>query len=80
VLPGGAFYLMLPLAPGADSRRAAIDLVGHGVAIAPGSAFGNAACDQLRVSLAASQDTLGRALDRILPWYEETSGGTELLA
>ena len=37
VRPAGAFYQMVPLAPGTDSRRAALDLVEHGVATAPGN-------------------------------------------
>src|SRR5262245_4547723 len=37
--PHGAFYLMLPFASGVDGRRAALDLVEHGVSVAPGSAF-----------------------------------------
>jgi aspartate aminotransferase len=40
--PHGAFYLMLPFAPGVDGRLAALDLVEHGVSVAPGSAFGAA--------------------------------------
>ena len=55
VRPAGAFYQMVPLAPGTDSRLAALDLVEHGVATAPGTAFGDVATDQLRVSLAASE-------------------------
>ena len=51
VRPAGAFYQMVPLAPGADSRLAALDLVERGVATAPGSAFGAVAADHLRVSL-----------------------------
>jgi aspartate/methionine/tyrosine aminotransferase len=72
--PGGAFYLMMPLAPGADSRLAAISLVDHGVAVAPGSAFGKVAGDQLRLTLAKSEPTLRDALARITNWYRETEG------
>ena len=43
VRPAGAFYQMVPLAPGTDSRQAALDLVEHGVATAPGTAFGEVA-------------------------------------
>ena len=72
--PGGAFYLMLPLAPGADSRLAAISLVERGVAVAPGSAFGRVARSHLRLSLARSEETLREALSRITTWYRETDG------
>jgi aspartate/methionine/tyrosine aminotransferase len=78
--PGGAFYLMLPLAAGVDSRRAALDLVEHGVSVAPGSAFGQAAGDHVRLSLAASQEVLGQAIGRLLAWYQATSGGASLPA
>jgi aspartate aminotransferase len=73
--PGGAFYLMLPLAPGADSMRAAISLVDEGVAVAPGSAFGEVAADTLRISLASSEATIREAIGRIGKWYEVTSAG-----
>ncbi|HEY0187916.1 MAG TPA: aminotransferase class I/II-fold pyridoxal phosphate-dependent enzyme [Cellulomonas sp.] len=73
--PAGAFYLMLPLAPGADSRTAALDLVGHGVALAPGTAFGATAAGHLRLSLASSAADLVAGLDRYTTWYEATSGG-----
>src|SRR5206468_8100622 len=78
--PGGAFYLMLPLAPGADSRLAAISLVDRGVAVAPGTAFGRVAADHLRLSLASSQATLQDATGRIIEWYRATDGGTTLRA
>jgi aspartate/methionine/tyrosine aminotransferase len=77
-VPQGAFYLMFPLASGVDSRRAALDLVEHGVAVAPGSAFGRVAADCLRISLAASEATLREGIDRILAWYRKTDGGAAL--
>jgi aspartate aminotransferase/aminotransferase len=79
VVPSGAFYLMLPLSAGADARAAAIDLVSRGVAVAPGTAFGSSASDQLRISLAASQETIVAAAGRITDWYAETDGGLRLL-
>jgi aspartate/methionine/tyrosine aminotransferase len=74
VRPGGAFYLMLPLAPGADSGGAAVSLVDHGVAVAPGTAFGRVAADHLRISLASSEATLREAVERITTWYGATDG------
>ena len=68
VRPAGAFYQMVPLAPGTDSRLAALDLVEHGVATAPGTAFGDVATDQLRVSLAASETALRTGLERLVAW------------
>jgi aspartate aminotransferase len=73
--PRGAFYLMLPLAHGVDSRRAALDLVDHGVSVAPGTAFGAVAADHVRLSLASEEAALREGIGRILTWYERTDGG-----
>jgi aspartate/methionine/tyrosine aminotransferase len=78
VKPAGAFYQMVPLAPGTDSRQAALDLVEHGVATAPGSAFGDVAGDQLRLSLAASEAALRGGLERIISWARSTAAGASL--
>jgi len=80
VRPSGAFYQMVPLAPGTDSRRAALDLVEHGVAMAPGSAFGDVAGDQLRLSLAASETALRTGIERLATWAESTAAGASLIA
>ena len=78
VVPDGAFYLMYPLAAGADSRAAAIDLIDHGVAVAPGTAFGDAARSHFRLSLASGESTLIEAMRRLLAWHEATEGGRML--
>jgi aspartate/methionine/tyrosine aminotransferase len=78
VAPRGAFYLMAPLAPGVDSRRAAIDLVGHGVAVAPGSAFGAQAASMVRISLASEPAQLTLGLERFVEWWAATDGGLRL--
>jgi aspartate/methionine/tyrosine aminotransferase len=79
VKPGGAFYLMLTLAEGADAHAAALDLVANnGVAVAPGTAFGATASNGLRISLAASEDTITAAAERLSEWYERTDGGLAL--
>jgi aspartate aminotransferase len=80
VRPAGAFYQMVPLAPGTDSRRAALDLVEHGVATAPGSAFGDVAADQLRLSLAASEQALRGGIERLVDWANSTAAGASLIA
>jgi aspartate/methionine/tyrosine aminotransferase len=80
VTPAGAFYQMVPLAPGTDSRRAALDLVEHGVATAPGTAFGEVAGDQLRLSLAASEEALRGGIERIIGWANTTAAGSSLAA
>jgi aspartate aminotransferase len=78
--PRGAFYLMFPLAPGVDSRRAAIDLVSHGVSTAPGTAFGDVAADHLRLSLASEEQDLREGVARLLRWYARSDGGRLLAA
>ncbi|WP_439593481.1 pyridoxal phosphate-dependent aminotransferase [Microbacterium sp.] len=70
VRPRGAFYLMLPLPDGTDSRLAALDLVSAGVSFAPGSAFGRATPHHLRVSLASSTDSIREGLERFLAWRD----------
>jgi aspartate aminotransferase len=79
VAPRGAFYLLVPLASGAEARRAAIDLVRHGVATAPGTAFGVHASSLLRISLASDPRELATGLDRLADWYASTDGGLALV-
>ena len=74
-VPRGAFYLMVPLAKGVDSRQAAIDLVAHGVSVAPGTAFGAAASDHVRISLASEEPALREGIRRLTDWYASTEGG-----
>ena len=76
--PRGAFYLMLPLSPEVDGRRAALHLVDHGVSTAPGTSFGDVAADHLRLSLASEEPDLREGVKRILTWYERTDGGRNL--
>ena len=78
VRPAGAFYQMVPLAPGADSRLAALDLVERGVATAPGTAFGAVASDHLRVSLASSEANLRVGIARLVDWANSTAAGASL--
>ena len=79
-VPRGAFYLMFPLASGVDSRRAAIDLVAHGVSTAPGTAFGDVAADHLRLSLAGEEKDLQEGVARLLRWYVRSDGGRQVAA
>lgn len=67
-VPAGAFYLLVPLGDGVDSRAAALELVDHGVAVAPGSAFGRVAADTVRLSLASADDVLATGIERFLAW------------
>ncbi len=77
-VPNGAFYLLAPLAEGADSRRSAIDLVAHGVSTAPGTAFGDVARSFLRLSLASSTEDLAEGMRRYRDWFATTEGGLAL--
>jgi len=76
--PAGAFYLVVPLAPGADSRAAALELVDRGVAVSPGTAYGNAETNYLRVSLASSDDDCLDGSRRLVEWYARSEGGLRL--
>lgn len=73
--PHGAFYLMVPLFPGVDSRDMALRLIDEGVAVAPGTAFGATARSFVRVSLAAEEAVLREGLTRLLDWHTRTEGG-----
>jgi aspartate/methionine/tyrosine aminotransferase len=75
VRPLGAFYLMMSLRGDANSRLAALDLVDKGVAVAPGTAFGEMASSALRISLAASEATISAAAEKLIDWYARTDGG-----
>jgi aspartate aminotransferase/aminotransferase len=58
--PTGAFYILANVSPsGLDSRAFALRLLDRsGVAVAPGSAFGEVASGAVRISLASSDDHL----------------------
>jgi aspartate aminotransferase len=65
--PAGAFYLWLDVSEsGQGSRDVALDLVrNHGLAVAPGSAFGETGAESLRLSIAASEETIVEGIRRI---------------
>jgi aspartate/methionine/tyrosine aminotransferase len=79
-VPGGAFYLLVPLARGADSRAAAFELAARGVSVAPGSAFGDVARDHIRLSLGSADDALAGGIARIVDWYADRDGGLAMTA
>ncbi|MBP2145163.1 aspartate aminotransferase [Methanofollis sp. W23] len=58
--PEGAFYAFVPMGQNLFAK-----IIEKGVIIVPGSAFGTCAPDYARISYAASQDDLRRALARI---------------
>ncbi|MHB8620581.1 MAG: pyridoxal phosphate-dependent aminotransferase [Chloroflexota bacterium] len=71
--PHGAFYLMVDVsASGLDSRSFALQLLNQkGVAVAPGTAFGEASRECVRVSLASSLEQLTEGLLRIHDFVEQ---------
>ena len=65
--PAGAFYLWLAHTDLRPSTEVATGLVlEHGVALAPGDAFGPAGAGHLRVSLATATDPLVEGLSRVV--------------
>ena len=75
VRPNGAFYLMFPFAPGVDGRAAALALIDEGIAVAPGTAFGESARSFARLCLAVDLPVLTEALRRLTDWHHRTDGG-----
>ena len=66
VQPDGAFYAFLGVDGLSDSLDFALRLVHeHGVAVAPGSAFGASGEGHLRLCFAQSPDRLARAMERL---------------
>jgi aspartate/methionine/tyrosine aminotransferase len=64
--PPGAFYAFIGIDGLTDSLGLALDLVrNHGVAVAPGIAFGPAGEGSLRVCFANHPDRMTRAMDRL---------------
>lgn len=73
--PRGAFYIMADVGgSGMGSRDFAFDLVkSKQVAVAPGSAFGEAATRAVRISLASSPEDLSQGIARMIERIEELS-------
>ncbi len=64
--PNGAFYLLARIPEGLTSRQFALELLQEaGVAVAPGSAFGQEAEGWVRISLASSEGDLKEGLTRL---------------
>ncbi len=64
--PQGAFYVFPSVKEtGLSSEEAAYHFIGHGVAMVPGSAFGEYGEGYLRISYASSYEILEKAMDRI---------------
>jgi aspartate aminotransferase len=67
VRPGGTFYLMVDVSAAPDGRDgfARRLLLEHGVAVVPGSAFGDGGAGMVRVSLAAADEKVVEGLTRL---------------
>jgi aspartate/methionine/tyrosine aminotransferase len=61
--PEAPFYVF-PKYPGLDSEKFTLDLLDKGVAVAPGTAFGDYR-EHFRISLTAPRDEIKTALDKI---------------
>ena len=66
-MPEVAFYILADASPaGLDSHTFAVLLLRErGVAVAPGSAFGEVAGDAVRISLASSDEDLREGVGRL---------------
>ncbi len=72
--PGGAFFIMPSLPPGADSFDVAMRLLTEaGVCTIPGGAFGPSCNNALRISFATSTEIIEAAFERMNPWLEKQS-------
>ncbi len=71
--PEGAFYAMADVSrSGLDARSFALTLLEReGVAVAPGTAFGEVARDAVRISLASSPDDIAEGLRRLTGLVDE---------
>ena len=73
--PSMALYLWMPLPSWARSRgwsdeRLAAEVLKHcGVALTPGSGFGEAGAGWLRLALVRPSRELESAVDRLAPWW-----------
>ena len=67
LVPRGAFYIWVDIsASGVSSREFSLDLIKEqGVAVAPGTAFGDEGDDAVRISLATAEDELLEGATRI---------------
>jgi aspartate/methionine/tyrosine aminotransferase len=77
--PAGGFYLMVPLAEGADSKQAAFNLIDQGVALSPGTAYSHTRTNYLRISLASSDHDIEHGMARVTEWLTATDGGLRTL-
>jgi aspartate aminotransferase len=77
-VPDGAFYILADVSPaGPDSRAFAMRLLDErGVAVAPGTAFGEVASGAVRISLASSDEDLREGVGRLCELVGELAGAT----
>jgi len=75
--PGGAFYLLVDVsASGLNGDQFALRLLDEKkVAVAPGTTFGTLSQNDVRISFAASEDSICQGLERICELIHECSQG-----
>ncbi len=73
--PAAGFFLMVPLAEGADSKLGALNLIDQGVALSPGTAYSHTATNYLRISLASSDHAIEHGVARVAKWLKATDRG-----
>ncbi|MDA8346675.1 MAG: pyridoxal phosphate-dependent aminotransferase [Thermaerobacter sp.] len=79
-VPEGAFYLMLPVPRGVSSESfARLLLERKGLVVVPGSTFGKRADAEVRISLAAGEETVADGVSRILELTQEFEYGASHL-
>ena len=72
--PGGAFFIMPALPEGTDSFDVTFRMLEEArVCVVPGGAFGDSSNNALRMSFAASIETINDAFERMIPWLEKQS-------
>ena len=72
--PGGAFFIMPSLPPGADGFELAMRML-HEIRVCtiPGGAFGASCANALRISYATPVDRIEAAFERMVPWLSRQS-------
>lgn len=75
--PNGAFYLLVHVGTALSSREFSLRLLAEaGVAVAPGSAFGQQAENWVRISLASSEEDLAEGLKRMAHFVADIAKGS----
>lgn len=72
--PGGTFFVMPSLSPGADSMDVAMRMLKEvRVCTIPGVTFGHSCNNALRLSYSTSIPNIEAAFERMIPWLAKQS-------